>query len=243
MPCSCFKIFAMKIFSPSRRLLLKGALSLSVLGLIAGCGGGGSGSNNDSTRARVNFTNTSATTANTSAIDLNGSRSTVDANATGIHAALSDFDEFTEFHVLLLDRRNSLSRTMNFNIFPESPDSARNPVNGDTFDLSDEEGAVEVGYFERQGNANARAWVATSGRVTVTNVTSSSYTVALTNATFRSVDSVTDGFTANGSLTLRKSDISVEMDATFHSHEAGFGNGGLDRKAPNTHVVKPNKNW
>lgn len=190
----------------SRRVLLRGALSLALAGIVAGCGGGG-GSLDDSgsTRANLVFSNAS-TSATTLAFVLAGSRPEVTSTTSGIHAGY--VPETKQFHVLVLDIRNGLRRTLRLQMATDDP---RNPQIGDSFPLGN------IVYVQSGGT-----WRAVSGSATVTGANGNSFTISMNSVRFQLIDNSSDAFTLSGTVTLSRDAITNESDEVFQNHQNGF---------------------
>lgn len=218
-----------------RSALLKSALSLTLLGLIAGCGGGGTsdggvggggggggvgGDGNDAanqTRLNVQLSFPGHD------FEKSTVRPEINSQTTGAHLAVSDAAD-SRVHILLLDTDGSETYTLDITIVPTDPQNALNLSEGRRFDIS-QSNAIRISYHEKDSRNVRTDYVALAGDVQVTRANSQSFTLTLTDVSFRRSNDATNrqAFVANGVVTARKSDFVTESNSVFEAHEFGFG--------------------
>lgn len=166
------------------------------------------------------FTNPSVTTANTTNINRTAIVTNPAADSIGIHAGLSDFTGFNEFHVILYDRVGSIRRTFHIELRVANRAEVVNPVEG-TFYPLDGTTSSRITYTERPDSGGQTSWLSYTGTATITNVTDTSYTVTLLPTEMRLTSTSTDAFDITGSVVVQKSQIGNEADSLYHSHQNG----------------------
>lgn len=182
----------------------------------------------DLTRANITFSNTGSTSANTAPINLSSVVSNVTSTSNGVHAGLSAFAAFTEFHILALDKTSgSRARTLDLELRPDTRAEATNPVPGTVYTFT----PTDLGVFSRltklylvDGNS---IFIANSGTATITSVTNTAYSVRLDNVQMMLFDPVngpvaTDTFTLQGTARIQKSNIVIEPQIEYRNHQFGI---------------------
>ena len=180
----------------------------------------------NTTGAGLIFDNTASTRAITDSINIAGAQSNITPATTGVHIGLSDFANFGEQHILVLDKCNATARTLSLELRPNSRAAAINPtaralrLNNLPQESDFFSGEDRILYNENTGTTTS-TWRATGGSANITNVTGTSYIVTLNKITMVSTATSSDSFVLSGSLTIQKRDLTNETDAIYHSHQVG----------------------
>ena len=183
------------------------------------------------TTANITFSNTGSTTANTAPINLNGPVNTVTASNTGVHAGLSSFAPFTEFHILALAKSGSASsnprRTLDIELRPATRAEATNPVAGTPYTFTPTDLGLNTRLSKIYYVDNNKIWVTNSGSATITTVTDTAYSLTLNNVEMILFDPVngavpTDTFTLNGTTRIQKNNIVIEAQSDYRNHQFGI---------------------
>ena len=180
--------------------------------------------------AQIIFTNPSVTTANTTNINRTNVIVTPASDSLGLHAGLSDFSGFNEFHVILFDRVGTIRRTLRFELRIATRAESTNPGAGTVYPL-DGTTSSRMTYTERPDGGGQSSWTSFTGTATITAVTDTDYTITLSNTEMRRTSTSTDAFNIMGQVKVLKSQVVNEADSNYHSHQDGVA-AALTRSQP-----------